>query len=141
MDINYLQNEIIPKREQEIKEGKNLSTRQPIYIVLDLIENFVQGHSEYSLNTNYKNKRPEFGYIDLSLESELREFKNEPIGMELHEEITRFYTDRFVAFFLTSEGAHNYKEYQKHNLSDPYVYVFYAGYRNYQMNKLLSDEK
>ena len=28
MDLNYLQNEILPKREQEIKNGKNLATKQ-----------------------------------------------------------------------------------------------------------------
>ena len=45
MDLNYLQAEILPKREQEIKEGKNLSTRQPIYVVLDLQEIICSGHS------------------------------------------------------------------------------------------------
>jgi hypothetical protein len=51
-------------------------------------------------------------------------------------EVTRFYTDRIVAFFLTSEAAHEYLKKQAHNLDDPYVYVFYAGYGNQQMDML-----
>lgn len=56
MDLNYLQNEILPKREQEIKDGKNLATRQPIYVVLDSQENFCSGHSDYEPSTNYRGR-------------------------------------------------------------------------------------
>lgn len=137
MNTDYLINEIIPKREQEIKDGKNLSTKQPIYVVLDLQENIVSGHSEYSSFTNYKNKAFQFGYVDMDLDCESREFILIDDNMSNPEKITRFWTDRIVAFFLTSESAHDYLKYQSHNLSDPYVYVFYSGYRNYHMDKLL----
>ena len=140
MDINYLTTEILPKREQEIKEGKNLMTRQPIYVVLDLQENYVSGHSDYSSITNYKGLRFEEGYIDNSIESECREFSETAKNMDNPCEVTKFYTDRIVAFFLTSEAAHDYLKYQRHNLTNPYVYVFYSGYRNIQMDKLLDNE-
>ena len=140
MNLNYLRNEIIPKREQEIKDGKNLMTRQPIYIVLDLQENFCSGHSIYESPTNYKGRKWENGYIDISLDGEGREFCEADKGMEEPEEVTKFYTERIVAFFLTSEAAHDYLGYQGHNLSDAYVYVFYSGYANRQMGKLLCDE-
>lgn len=57
--------------------------------------------------------------------------------MEYPLEVTRFYTDRIIAFFITSEAAHDYLKYQSHNLSDAYVYVFYSGYGNKQMDALL----
>jgi hypothetical protein len=139
MNLNYLQSEILPKREQEIKEGKNLSTKQPIYVVLDLQENFCSGHSEYKSSTNYKGKEWEEGYIDIGLDFEERKFCESDEKMEKPEKITKFYTDRIVAFFLTSEAAHYYLEYQSHNLRDAYAYVFYSGYRNIQMDNLLNN--
>jgi len=137
MNLTYLQTVVIPQREQEIKEGKNLATRQPIYVVLDLHENYCSGHSDYTNSTNYKDKRWEYGYIDSALEGELRKFKKTDKKMKEPEKITRFYTDRIIAFFLTSEAAHDYLKYQSHNLIDPYVYVFYSGYGNRQMDLLL----
>ena len=138
MDLNYLQTEILPVRAREIEEGKNLGTRQPIYVVLDLQENVCSGYNQYSSNTtNYKGERPKFGYIELAIEPELRKFKSSGDGMIKPEEVTLFYTDRIIAFFLTSEAAHAYIQYQAHNMKRPYVYVFYSGYGNLQMDKLL----
>lgn len=142
MDINYLTGTLLPIREQEIKDGKNLSTRQPIYIVLDLHENFSEGHSEWINNTNLKGKSNEYGYIDNDLDGESREFKLTEGGMEEAMRVTKFYTDKYVAFFLTSQGAHAYLKYQKHNLSsEAYVYVFYSGYGNIEMDLLLKNSK
>lgn len=137
MDLDYLQNEIIPEREREIKDGKNLATKQPIYVVLDLEENFCSGHSVYESPTNYRLERWETGYIDISLVGEEQEFCETDEGMEIPEEVTKFFTDRIVAFFLTSKAAHDYLKYQSHNLFDAYVYVFYSGKSNHQMDKLL----
>jgi len=137
MDLNYLQNVLLPKREAEIKEGKNLCTRQPIYVVLEVQENIVSGHSEYSPSTNYKGKGFEFGYVDMDLDCECPEFMPTDDKMSSPEEITRFWTDRIVAFFLTSEAAHDYLKYQSHNMKSPYVYVFYSGYGNREMDALL----
>ena len=60
--------------------------------------------------------------------------------MKEPEEVTMFYTDRIIAFFLTSQAAHDYLQYQSHNMNDPYVYVFYSGYANRQMDKLLCNQ-
>ena len=140
MNLNYLTEELLPQRKKEIKEGKNLATRQPIYVVLDLQENYVSGHSDYTNSTNYKDKGWEFGYIDNALECELREFKKSDKGMKKPEEVTRFFTDRITAFFITSKGAYDYLKYQKHNLNNGYVYVFYSGYANKEMDKLLNNQ-
>jgi len=139
MNIDYLQQEILPLREQEIKEGKNECTAQPIYVVMDLQENIVSGHSDFSPSTNYKRLPFEFGYIDSGIAGEKRAFKKKKKGMILPEKVTRFYTDHITAFFLTSKGAHDYLEYQKHNLTNAYVYVFYSGYGNSEMDKLLKN--
>jgi hypothetical protein len=140
MDYNYLIKTLIPQREKEIKEGENLSTVNPIYIVYDLIENVCSGFSDYSLTTNLKCKPMEQGYIDDWLYIEEREFKDNSDNMTTPIEVTRFWTDRLVAIFLTSKEAHYYLKYQSHNLNDPYVYVHSTGYKNIEMNKLLAGE-
>lgn len=140
MDLNYLQTEILPKREQEIKDGKNLSTKQPIYIVLDMQENYISGHSDFTPSVNYRGLDWEYGYIDESLDHEYRKFKLSDEHMIEPVKVTKFFTDRIIAFFLTSEAAHDYLKYQEHNLSNGYVYVFYSGYANKQMNKLFYNE-
>lgn len=140
MNIEYLTKEILPTREKEITEGKNLGTRQPIYVVLDLVDHYCEGHTDYLGHaTNEKGMDKQFGYIDTSLDTESREFSVSKHGMTKPEAVTKFFTDRFVAFFLTSEAAHDYLISQSHNLKAGYVYVFYSGYRNYQMDKLLNE--
>jgi len=55
-------------------------------------------------------------------------------------EVSRFYVDVFKGVFLTSEAAHDYLKYQKHNLSEKaFVYVEYSGYGNKQMDALLNN--
>lgn len=140
MNLQYLREEVLPIREHEIEDGKNLSTRHPIYVVLDLVENFASGHNEYYVSSNLKSIEQEHGYVDLELDDEDRQFVLSDENLINPESVTRFYTDRVVAFFLTSQAAHEYLKYQSHNLTNGYVYVFNAGYRNYQMEKLLNDE-
>ena len=142
MNLNFLVEYILPTRKEEIQKGKNLATSRPIYVVLDLQETYCQGHSYFSYSTlNHKNVPEEHGYVDAALDSEDRKFAHSPNGMKKPEEITRFYVDEFVAFFLTSQSAHDYLQYQSHNLRNEYVYVFHAGYRNWEMESLLSNEE
>lgn len=135
MDLKYLK-EQLAVREQEIKDGKNLATSNPVYVVLDLIKQISYGHDGYiSCVTNHHGKDPEYGYIDRG--SDEPEFCQNNIGMDDYEEVTRFWTDKVVAFFITSKAAYDYLKYQAHNMNDPYVYVFHSGYGNKQMDKLL----
>ena len=136
MDLNYLQKVIIPKREKEICEGKNLATRQPIYVVYQLEEKACEGHSEFlGSDTNHKGKSPKTGYITRN--GGEPEFNKSDEGMNNPIEVTVFWIDRAVAFFFTSEEAHEYLEYQGHNLTDGYVFVHYSGYGNREMDALL----
>lgn len=137
-NLKYLTETIIPLRKKEIEEGKNLATSNPIYVVLDLVDCYCSGHNEYSPTTNEKNKEQEHGYLDMSVEAECRKFFISNDGMKEPEEATRFYIDKVVAFFFCSEHAYDYLEYQKHNLRDPYVYVFHAGYRNWEAENLFN---
>lgn len=139
MDIQYLKEEIIPLRKKEIEAGYNMSTRQPIYVVLELQENIMSKHSKYSPSVNYKGLNPEFGYLDGALDSEEQEFKKSKKNMKSAFKVTRFYTDRIIAFFFTSKGANDYLEYQSHNLTNAYVYVFYSGYGNREMDRILQN--
>lgn len=141
MDLKYLKKEILPQRKKEIAEGLNLGTRQPIYVVLDLDYNFIGGHDMEGWLSgemlNHARKASESGYVDTALDCEDREFNEEPDGMDKPEEVTKIYTDRVVAFFLTRQGAEAYLEYQKHNLKEAYVYTFYSGYANHEMDAIL----
>lgn len=138
MNIDFLKNEIIPQRQLEIENGENAATRQPIYVVLDMQENYVSGHSDMTPSTNYRGKQMEFGYIDRNLDSENCEFKKSDKRMKRPEAVTKFYTERIIAFFLTRKAAKEYLKYQKHNLSDGYIYIFYSGYANREMDELLN---
>lgn len=137
MDLEYLKNELLPQREKEIEEGKNGGTRNPIYVVMEEVENYIDGWVEEMFNVhNLKDRNPEYGYVDLELDSDDREFKTSSDDMKDPIKITKFYTDRYVAFFLTRKGAEDYLKYQKHNLRKPYIYTFGVGYRNDEMEKL-----
>lgn len=142
MNLDYLKNEIIPQRENEIKSGKNACTAQPIYVVFDLIPTYLGGHDpEGWSNTdmlNNKRKSGIEGYLDTGIDCEDREFCEDSTGMISPDEVTEVYYDRFVAFFLTRKGAEDYLEYQRHNLSDPYIYTFHSGYANKEMNQFLN---
>lgn len=140
MDLNYLVKEILPIRKVEIKQGKNCATRQPIYVVLSMQENFISGHSEYTPSTNYRGWDWQYGYIDGYLDHEDRVFKLTDKRMKEPLEVSKFYTERIIAFFLTSKAAHDYLKYQKHNLNHGYVYVFYSGYANHEMDSLFKNE-
>jgi len=137
MNLKYLTETVLPKRKAEIKEGKNLGTAQPIYVVLDLQEHGVFGHNLEMQITNLKGKYPVEGYVDMSDECQFRE---SPKGIKNPTKGTKFWTDKIIAFFLTSEAAHNYLKYQAHNLNNAYVYVFYSGYGNKEMDALLNCE-
>ena len=136
MNIKYLQEEIIPQREKEIAEGKNEGTRQPIYVVMDVMESISFDHVELNY-LSYNGKEPQKGYFDAALEDEDREFKEYKDGLKNPRPCTLIYSDMIVAFFLTRKGAEEYLEYQKHNLNKGYIYTFYSGYGNREMDKLL----
>lgn len=139
MNLNYLINTILPQRSKEIKEGKNRGTSNPIYVVMNISVWFCSGWNDYTMNTNLANIEPEEGYIDLAKDDEERKFKMSDKGMKRPEQVTKYYIDRPVAFFLTSKAAHEYLKYQSHNLhKKAYVYVFHAGYRNLEMENLFS---
>lgn len=137
IDVHYL-NEVLCKREKEIEEGKNLATSPPMYVVLSMFALYCEGHSDMSglSQGNLRGKNPEFGYLDRAdSEPEFEECKR---GMCRPESVTRFWIDRPTAFFLTSEGAHDYLKYQHHNLTHGYVYVFSTGYSNREMEQIFN---
>ena len=160
MNIKYLKETLIPQREREIENGDNLATRNPIYVVYSLRDQYMSGHSDYSPITNLKGMDPEPGYLfkrpdwgepqfclnedgsDLELDGdEMEDDGNDlPYTDDENEaiEITRIWVDDLQAIFLTSKAAYDYMEYQRHNLPNAYVYVHSGGYRNQEMDMLFS---
>ena len=104
----------------------------------------MSGHNNWTnANTNYKEKPMQHGYLWVSKDGEETVFMDYKSDSEeiVCEEVTVYYTDRFMGFFFTRKGAEDYLQYQSHNLSDEaYIYTFTPGYRNQQMEKLLSDD-
>lgn len=144
MNIKYLKETIIPTRRIEIEKGLNMGTRQPIYVVLDLTYSFITGHDDLGWFSgelfNYKAKPEEYGYVDISLDYEDRSFQLNSEGMSSPEPVTKMYNDDIKAFFLTRNGAEQYLENQKHNLTkEAYIYTFYSGYGNREMDNLLEN--
>lgn len=148
-DWKYFKDVIAPKRLQEITDGKNLGTRNPIYVVYSLVERYVSGWDEFMNDTNLKGEEAKHGYLRDTYEidedgdeyvSEERAFHEDDGDDPEAEMVTQFWMDRLEAIFLTSEAAHEYLVSQSHNLSDPYVYVHYAGYANYQMDTLFNEK-
>ena len=156
MNIKYLKETLIPQREREIETGDNLATRNPIYIVYSLRDQYMSGHSDYSPITNLKGLSPEPGYLFRHEDWDEPQFFPNDDGADMDEmeddgndlpytddeneaiEITRIWVDDLQAIFLTSKAAYDYMEYQRHNLPNPYVYVHSGGYRNQEMDMLFS---
>jgi hypothetical protein len=142
MNLEYLKKDVIPQRLAEIARGENAATRQPIYFIYDLVECYASGHNEYSPITNEINKQQEHGYLDAAKDSECQVFKKTDYRMKKPEEVTRFWVDRYVAFFFTRQAAKEYILYQKHNLSKlAYIYVQYTGYANHHMDAIFENDK
>ncbi|GHT02091.1 hypothetical protein AGMMS49525_04940 [Bacteroidia bacterium] len=140
INIEYLRDVIIPQRKTEIENGKNLGTAQPIYVVMNMREHIAEGHELYISGTNLKDKEPVCGYLDADLDLDSQEVREFDSKMTDPIPVTKFYTDYPVAFFLTAKAADEYLKYQAHNLSkDAYVYAFYSGYRNVEMDNFLNN--
>lgn len=141
MNKEYL-NELLVIRKQEIKDGKNAATNQPIYVVLDLQEKCAFTHDEINSDTNRRGKEPVQGWIDSEHDGEPDFITDELEAVEMKNaiEVTTFWIDSIAAFFITRQGAESYLKYQKHNLTEPYIYTFSTGYANYEMNKLLNNQ-
>ena len=136
MNIKYLQEVLIPQREKEIEEGKNACTRQPIYVVMDVVKEVILDHVEINPSP-YNEIKPRIGYYDIAADPENRVFKKSNNGMENPYPCTIIYLDKVIASFLTRKGAEEYLEDQKHNLNKGYIYTFYSRYGNKEMDKLL----
>ena len=141
---------ILIKRWTEMEEGKNYGTCCPVYCVYTMDYLYFYRDQDVFIN-NYNrcgidpvngflyNNGSEYEFCET--ETELVKYVNEHFGKDYdiddideddYSVVQKIAKERLVAMFLTSEAAHNYMERQKHNLSQPYVYVESTGYANYQ---------
>ncbi len=142
MDIKYLQEKIIPQREKEIEEWKNASTRQPIYIVYNVVESCTTFDSHYSNleDLTLHQYKPEHWYFKWEKEGWDSE-DYEWVEDYENAEISKFFRDVFTAIFFTRKWAEEYMKYQSHNLSDKaYIYTHCSGYANHEMDSLLNNK-
>lgn len=141
--------EVFIKRWKEIEEGKNHGTRYPVYCVYAMEYLYFDRDQDIFINefnrcgidpvNGFLYNSP-FEYEFFETEDELIKYVSEYFGKDYNDiseiddcyysEVQQIAKERLVAVFLTSEAAHNYIE--RHNLSQPYVYVESSGYANYQ---------
>lgn len=143
MNIEFL-NQRIAIRNKEIADGKNAGTQNPIYFVYSMREEFLSGHcTDRSPITNNRGMAHENLYIKKEWEEDAELFEEIPDGENEYEyeEITRIWIDDFKALFITHEAAEDYLKYQAHNLNNPYIFTHYAGYRNWEFDNIMFDER
>jgi hypothetical protein len=143
-------NNIKTTRQIEILDGKNLATRNPIYLVFQEIYSIASHQSDYQLGRNLRNKQDEYVRYLIDSDSFILanftntdnwddkiEIKNEDGEIEKYSEVVKIgYHDRFVSVFFTKESADLFIKQESHKLKNPYVYVEYIGNRNWQLQDL-----
>jgi len=134
-------NERIAIRNQEIEEGLNLGTRHPLYFVYSMRVEYLTGHcTDRSPTTNLRDWSHENLYVKKEW-SEYPEFFEEiPSGENKsdYEKVIRIWIDDFKGLFFTHQAAQEYMKYQSHNLTNPYIYIHNAGYRNYEFETIFN---
>lgn len=143
MNIEFL-NQRIEIRNKEIADGKNAGTQNPIYFVYSMREEFLSGHcTDRSPITNNRGMSHKNLYIKKEWEEDAELFEEIPDDENEndYEEITRIWIEDFKALFITREAAEDYLKYQAHNLNNPYIYTHYVGYRNWEFDNIMFDER
>lgn len=122
------------QRQKEIKEGKHACTRNPLYVVYDVITSFSEDTSRdvstslFDYNDKYIDAKNYYEHLEEEKPSDIP--SNEIMGKE-------GYHDRFITVCFTREAAEQFIKDEKHNLEKPRIYVHYAGRRNYQLQDIL----
>ena len=136
-------NEIKTVRQQEIQENKNAWTVPPLYVVLDVVISVTEHNSDYSQSTSVFDYQDEYIRADeegSELEAEENTDKwDETITVEETEYrpvMRKGYHDRFVTICFTRKSAEDFIERERHNLSNPRIYVYGIPRRNIELVEL-----
>lgn len=144
--------QILIKREQEIKEGKNAYTVPPLYVVYEEVRTFCEHTSQYDQSTTLFSK-PKTEYVRVDGEGEEYDvlsytdlWSRELVVDEGDEQFTlsevlrKSSHDRFVTVCFTREAAEEFIKRERHNLRNPRIYVHAILRRNRELIDLLSTE-
>jgi hypothetical protein len=140
--------EIIDKikhtRQQEIEEGKNAATVPPIYVVLERIFSVCEITSDYSQGTTVFDDDEEYVRVnsdgDEMPAEQSRDKWREVIAVDevlYYPVVKKSFHDRFVTVAFTRKAAEDYIEMDRHNLTNPRIYVFGVNRRNIELLELI----
>jgi hypothetical protein len=136
-------NEIKTVRQQEIQDNNNAWTVPPLYVVLDVVISVTEHNSDYSQSTSVFNYQDEYIRADdegSEIEAETNtDTWNEPITIEDTEYrpvMRKGYHDRFITVCFTRKSAEEFIERERHNLSNPRIYVYGIPRRNIELVEL-----
>lgn len=118
------------ERQQEIRDGKHLATFPPLYVVYDQRETCCEPDTGFDQSTSLFDERSEVKYVE----------KDD--SWEPGEELSVSYHDVFVTVCFTRAGAEDFIQAERHNLSNPRIYVHYIPRRNHELvaiGKLFGD--
>lgn len=138
-DLNYIRS----ARQQEIEQGLNAYTYPPIYIVFETIFSICEANSDYSQSTSLFGHREEFvrysSEADHFISPENNGDWSSPIevnGVAYGKVVKKCYHDRFVTVCFTREAAQAYIQRDKHNLTNPRIYVQGINSKNIQLTAI-----
>lgn len=125
------------KRQIEIANGEHVYTYPPLYVVYEQVETVVEASSNYDQNTTLFDDSPKYS----TLSEEKEEFDEDT---DTDEDIKICYHDRFVTVCFTRKAAEDFITAERHNLTNPRIYVHSIERRNIQLieiGKILGDKQ
>jgi len=148
---------VLAKRRQEIAEGKNACTRNPLYLVYDTRYFVIENTSGFSPSASVFNNPEEYirGNVDdfedfIVVSPSDDDFEEEEVQRahpyeegEIRtygEVLKKVYYDRFVTVCFTREAAEAFIQADRHNLSNPRIYVDYCHHKNTEMLGILGEK-
>ena len=139
-------------RQREIIEEKNACTYPPLYVVYDIIQSACEHNTDYSQATTLfgiddKYIRPlldgegEFIEAESNLTEKWdEEIEHTPEGedepLTYRPVLKMSHHDRFITVCFTREAAEQFIKHERHNLSDPRIYVHGIPRRNIELVEL-----
>lgn len=128
------------QRQKEIALGENLSTRNPIYVVYDQIYTVCEHDTIYEQNTTHFSVKEKFVRHDYNG----GEKAAEPYSQKWYDKVGKWspvvkksFHDRFVTVCFTRQAAKDFIEAERHNLTNPRIFVEYAQTRNKELLEVL----
>jgi hypothetical protein len=132
--------EIKQRRQKEILDGKNAATASPLYLVYDQSYTVCEHDTQYDQSTTVFNDSEKYVRHDHEGGEKRAEPNTDIWGEEKGKwsaVVKKSFHDRFVTVCFTRKGAEDFIKAERHNLTNPRIYVEYAERRNIELHEVL----